>query len=68
MQVPGKCIAFMDYLLTQLIILQWLEQTFLKYINDWDRYVKSKDAIPKAAKQFCMLPPQTITGLEICGK
>lgn len=50
------------------LILQWLEQTFLKYIDDWERYVKSKDAIPKAAKQFCMLPPQTIKGLKICGK
>ena len=51
-----------------VLILQWLEQTFLKYIDDWERYVKSKDAIPKAAKQFCMLPPQTIKGLKICGK
>ena len=58
----------MDCLVTQLIILQWLEPTFLKYIDDWERYVKSKEAIPKAAKQFCMLPPQTIRGLKICGK
>ena len=58
----------MDCLVTQFIILQWLEQTFLKYIDDWERYVKSKEAIPKAAKQFCMLPPQTIRGLKICGR
>ena len=49
-------------------VLQWLEQTFLKYLNDWEAYVKSKDAIPKAAKQFCLLPSQTTSGLKMTGK
>jgi len=29
--------------------------------------VNEKEAIPKAAKQFCMLPAQTISGLKITG-
>ena len=50
------------------LILQWLEETFLKYIKDWEAYVQSKDKIPKAQKQFCMLPKQTTSGLFISGK
>ena len=50
------------------LILQWLEETFLKYIKDWEAYVQSKDKIPKTQKQFCMLPKQTTSGLFISGK
>ena len=46
----------------------WLEQTFVKYLNNCETYVKTKDAIPKAAKQFCLLPPQTSSGLKLTGK
>ena len=34
--------------------MKWLEQTFLKYLDDWETYVKTKDAIHKAAKQFLL--------------
>jgi len=44
-----------------------LEETFLGYLNDWEKYVNEKEAIPKAAKQFCVLPAQTISGLKITG-
>ena len=50
------------------LILQWLEETFLKYIKDWEAYVQSKDKIPKIQKQFCMLLKQTTSGLFISGK
>ena len=50
------------------LTLQWLEETFLKYLKDWDAYVQSKDKIPKALKQFSMLPKQTTSGLFISGK
>ena len=48
--------------------MKWLEQTFLKYLDDWETYVKTKDAIPKAANQFCLLPSQTSSGLKLTGK
>ena len=55
-------------IIVYLPCLQWLENTFLKYIKDWEAYVQSKNEIPKAEKQFCTLPKQTTSGLSISGK
>ena len=51
--------------------LQWLEDTFVKYIATWmtGRMVYRKlKHIPKPIKPFCTLPYQTVEGLKICGK
>ena len=45
--------VFLAYNMVNLKV-KWLEQTFLKYLDDWETYVKTKDAIPKAAKQFLL--------------
>ena len=45
---------------------QWLEDTSVKYLDDWQDSVQKKK-ISKYAKPFCTLSYQTVEELKICG-
>lgn len=47
--------------------LKWLEETLLKYLDDWQKSVEMNKEIPEGSKKYCLLPDQTVEGLKICG-
>ena len=47
--------------------MQWLEETLLKYLADWQKCVESNNDILEGSKKYCLLPDQTVEGLKICG-
>ena len=49
-------------------ILQWLDETLLTYLNEWKEWITNNTDIPDGSKKMCLLPDQTIEGLQICGK
>ena len=49
-------------------ILQRLEETLLTYLNEWKEWITNNTDIPDGSKKMCLLPDQTIEGLQMCGK
>ena len=47
--------------------MQWLNNDFLNYLDDWEESVQANDKIPRAGKPLCTLPYQTVEGLKMCG-
>ena len=46
---------------------QWLEDDFLKYLTDWEKYVDSHTELSADAKNRMMLSRETLEGLQITG-
>ena len=47
---------------------QWLKNTFLKYINDWQHETKSDSNLPKELQAKRCLSYQTLEGIRMTGK
>ena len=47
--------------------LQWLEEEFLKYIDDWESMVMQLEQVPSAERRKMCLSEETIEGLRITG-
>jgi hypothetical protein len=47
------------------IRLKWLEDGFLKYLDDWEAYAQSKQNVPLAEREKMTLSKQTKEGLKI---
>ena len=50
------------------VFLQWLEDGFLKYLQDWEDCVHSREGFSKAEMQKMQLSRETIEGLRITGE
>ena len=50
-----------------LPILQWLQNDFLSYLEEWDRCVAERTDLSAAEKKRCCLSRETIQGLQISG-
>ncbi len=48
-------------------ILQCLKDEFLKYLDDWEKSVQSREGIPNKVKKLMLLSSQTLLGLRITG-
>ena len=49
-------------------LLQWLEDDFLGYLNQWERSVKVRQGFNKKEKARMMLSPATMLGLRMTSK
>ena len=47
--------------------LQWLEEEFLPYLDDWESSVKGRAGFSKLAQKQMLLSPETLLGLQITG-
>ncbi len=47
--------------------IQWLEETFLKYLEDWEKSVDARVGFSKAEKNKMMLSAETRLGLKFTG-
>ena len=47
--------------------MQWLEETFLSYLDDWERSVNARQGFSKAEKKRMMLSSETLLGLRMTG-
>ncbi len=47
--------------------IQWLEKTFLKYLEDWEKSVDARVGFSKAEKNKMMLSAETRLGLKFTG-
>ena len=50
-----------------LCYIQWLEDTFLGFMNDWKNECDAKTDLPKDLRSRMCLSYQTIEGLSITG-
>ena len=41
-------------------MVQWLEETLLKYLDNWQKRVENNKDIPDGSKKHCLLPDQTV--------
>ena len=48
-------------------ICKWLEEEFLKYIDDWESAVMQLEQLPSAERRKMCLSEETIEGLRITG-
>ena len=55
------------YLFYFVLFCKWLEETFLKYINDWKEETDRMVDFPKDLRRRFCLSHQTIVGLRITG-
>ena len=53
--------------LLKLLLMQWLEETFLPYLDDWERSVNTRQGFSKAEKKRMMLSTETLLGLRMTG-
>lgn len=47
---------------------QWLKETFLGYLDDWEKSVKAREGFSAAQKTAMLLSAETRLGLRITGK
>lgn len=50
-----------------LLVLQWLEEDFLGYLNEWEASVNAREGISDAEKASMLLSQETLEGLHITG-
>ena len=48
-------------------VLQWPEEDFLPYMDEWEESVKKREGFTDAQKKRMLLSPQTILGLRMTG-
>ena len=48
-------------------LLQWLENDFLQYLNNWEDSVNRCSDLSKGEKQKLLLSTETLEGLQITG-
>ena len=46
-----------------MLLIQWLEKTFLTYLDDWERSVNCRQGFTKAEKKRMMLSAETLLGM-----
>ena len=49
-------------------LLQWLESTFLGYLNEWEDSVNSRSGFKKARKRMMYLSKETSDGFKMTSK
>ena len=49
-----------------IIFLQWLRETFLGYLDEWEQSVEKRPGFSKLMKMM-LLSPETLLGLRITG-
>ena len=47
--------------------LQWLEDDFLTYLNEWEASVKGREGFEDVQKKQMLLSEQTLLGLRMTG-
>ena len=47
---------------------QWLTETFLPYLNEWEHTVYARQEFTWSAKNTMLLPPATLLGLRMSSK
>ena len=50
------------------IHFQWLKETFLGYLSEWEKSVNERPGFSKLAKKAMLLSPETRLGLKTTGK
>ena len=50
------------------VFFQWLKDGFLKYLQDWEDCVHSREGFSKAEAQKMQLSRETVEGLRITGE
>lgn len=50
-----------------IVLLQWLQETFLGYLQEWESSVKNRENFTKGEKQLMCLTRETLEGLKITG-
>ena len=50
-----------------VLYMQWLENGFLKYLDNWEAYALSKEGISTKEREKLTLSKQTKEGLKIIG-
>ena len=46
-------------------IVQWLEEEFLPYLEEWEKSVNNRPGFTKSQKKRMLLSPETLLGLKI---
>ena len=64
-----QCVTIIFYpaFFYNFIIIQWLKDTFLKYLEEWEREVMSLTSIDNKEKSRMLLSRETREGLKITG-
>ena len=50
-----------------ITMLQWLENDFLNYLNEWEKSVKQRKGFTPAQRTLMLLSPETLEGLRMTG-
>ena len=48
--------------------MQWLENDFLGYLDEWEEDVKSREGFEKDEQNLMLLSSETMTGLRMTGE
>jgi len=48
-------------------MLQWLENDFLNYLDEWEQSVKQRKGFTPAQRTMMLLSPETLEGLRMTG-
>ena len=60
-----KCCYGLDLPLT--FLLQWLEQEFIPYLDEWEKSVEDREGFSNLAKKQMLLSPATLLGIRMTG-
>lgn len=50
-----------------LFLVQWLKETFLPYLENWERQVQARRQFTAAEKKRMILSEETLLGLRMTG-
>ena len=50
-----------------MLLLQWLEEEFLGYLDEWEASVQQRPGFTRAEKKMMTLSGETLEGLKITG-
>lgn len=59
--------VFYNYNEIFIIMLQWLENDFLNYLDEWEQSVKQRKGFTPAQRTMMLLSPETLEGLRMTG-
>ena len=48
-------------------MLQWLENDFLNYLDEWEKCIKNRKGFTPAQQTMMLLSPETLEGLRMTG-
>lgn len=63
--LPSVCVYY--YYCVDLCHKQWLEDTFLGYLKEWEDSVHDRSGFSQSEKMKMMLSYETIAGLKMTG-